>query len=399
MNADRVPVESDTVELISQFDPGNRRDWLSLVKEIVAMANAAGGEIIIGADDDGELVGVEERVVKKLDPADIANHVDEFVKPDHVSVSVEVRDAQGTSKKLVAVKVHRAETPPVVFTKAGQYHDDPRGSQTVFERHSVVRRRGTKAEPATRNDYRDWVESAVEAERERWRGRLAVIANLGPEARIQVVDRPGYEPADEPSALLKYGIRLYGANPNRLLGGDDLLRLFLVRKSLNIGLAEAELLIQSSFRKRATLFFWLGASGFTADQVRDQLLKAVAASDRDKSDAGRSIVNVAALTQTDEDFERFRQMLADSGYKHFNEAAQIADDRAEMLRLISAERETAKHDKTNLTDMSVPALESAAEEVARSMLGSKSSGAKARRLAGIGLELFLRNHRNARREQ
>jgi len=78
--------ETSQLELISSHDPTQRRDRLELVREIVAMANASGGEIDPGVAESGSRPGLSSETLFLLDPANLQDFADDFVKPGHVIV-------------------------------------------------------------------------------------------------------------------------------------------------------------------------------------------------------------------------------------------------------------------------------------------------------------------------
>lgn len=381
--------ETESVELISDFDSKRPADWLSLVKEIVAMANAHGGQIHIGRDEEGASPGLSDSTVRQLDTAGIVNQVDSHVAPDHVEITATRVKADADGFAVVIVDVVRATAPPIVFTKSGQYQDEGGRQHQVFGKHWVVRRRGTKAEVATRNDYRGWIDVARNEAWNQLKQRIVEVTEIPPGAAVKVLLGNDPEPRDEVDLLLRNALRIYRSNPDQLLAKEDLIRLFLARRALDLSDEASELVIQSALRKRPTLFFWLETSGWKPERIERTLRSALSMSDRDKSDAGRSILEVAALTQPSEVFRRIRDDMKSSRYAHFREAADAYPTQftaqaklAEVLR--------RKLEGTELDHLSRAEIIDAAEERAGEMAAGGYTTGRARKLAELGQALAVK---------
>ncbi len=375
--------ESQEIEFKSRFDHTDQLDWLRLIKEIVAMANAEGGTLYLGRREDGTAPGLDSATVAKLDPAIITDKVDSYIAPDHIELEVRQYKADSPDRKVVVVRVAAFPDPPLVFTKSGNAHDSNGKQTTVFHKHSVVRRRGTKAEPATRSDYRHWIKQAEKRAYETLALRIAEVSRLPLDKPIKIVVDEEGELLDEASVLFRNALRAYSFDPNRLLPKEDLIRLFLIRDTLPRGDKEGDLLIQSALRKKPTLFFWIDWAGFSSGRLGQLLREAIAKSDRDKSDAGIAILAVAALTQPAAEFGDLRAALAASKYKHFQEAAMKYHTPAHtMSKLGQVFR--CKFNGRPLARMPKGELVRCAEEVARDIMATGYSQPRARLLSALG---------------
>jgi hypothetical protein len=384
------PSETNQLELKSSYDPAQRRDQLGLVREIVAMANAEGGEVHLGVEESGERPGLDQASVALLDPARVQDLIDSFIEPDHIRLECRTEAADEADRRVVIIRVSPVTQFPLVFTKPGDFEENGE-SQKVFARHAVYRRRGTKAEPARREDFREWIERAVERENEAWKSRVAVLARLPAGASLEVVT--GSEEAlDEPAALLRHQTRLFNRRQDALLSKHDLVMIFMARDQLVLRRDEAALLLHSSFRRRPTLYFWLDLidpSPATIGIILDEVL---AASDRDKSDAARSVVEVSALFLGDEAFIAVIERLAESEYKHFREHASDAPDRGTVLDRLASDRDS-NLDGIPISEWPDTDLAALTDVLARPMLSAATYDGPSRKLARVGVELYLRHRR------
>lgn len=375
--------EDAAFERKSTLDLDQPKDRVRLVKEIAAMANSGGGVIVIGAEDDGTEVGIHEDLAKQLDPARIGDLLDRFLRPDRLEVKLRDR-VLPNGKVVVEVVVPPVADPPLVLCRPGNYEQD--GKQDVlFPAQAVFVRRNTRAEPARREDYRQWRHEAIERARAEIIERLAMVVEAPSDARVRVVS--GEDVKDEPSFLLSRSAEIFESRPERLLSGPDLLYLWRHRDTLRFDPVAAELVIQSALRKRATLFLWLAHLQPSADEVKRYIDRAMQMSDRDKSDAGKAILLVGALYLTDHEYDELVAIMGESRYAHMREAAHQLptknDGEAHLDRLTFESvdgkpvREYTSDELLGLVDI---------------ILSDASSRIASRQLPVIGFEYLRRKH-------
>lgn len=389
---DEVARETRSVELKSRYDPESASDRIGLVKEIVAFANAGGGEIRLGVEErGGGRPGITIANQALLDPATLADFVDSFIAPDHVEISTSYETADIQGQQVVVLTIDPHENPPIVFSKDGQYHDGGK-NVAIFQRHTVVSRRGTKAELATRSDHRAWIESAVRAERDRMLQILRLATSLPSGASIEIVSESG-EVTSEPLVLLDRSVRSWHADPSKLLSRQDLLVLFLARKTLRFDDSSGDLVLHSALRRRPTLWFWIDQIYPESTRLARILSEAVAGNDRDRSDAASSIIDLSALLLDRVQYRDIVAALKSSRYKHFHDAAERGGSRPTVLARLSRLRDRLLNG-IPLRSAKQNDIDEAADELGRALLGVAQSNTAANRLLGpVGFELMLR-HRN-----
>ena len=283
----------------------------------------------IGVTDDGTVVGVAGSVRKALDAARLADLLGPFTEPEHVEVRVEA-DEVDVDRYVVRLIVESFPAPPIVMARDGSCEGRDGKQYAEFRRGDVIVRRGTKAERATRRDYLHWREAAAKAAREALLTEVAFVARLPQGARLQAVIDD--EAVDEPSAMLRRAERSWLADKAKLLTSRELASLLLICEELTPTREGEDLILQSALRRRATLWFWVAGFDPSGERVLQLAKDAVAGRDRDKSDAGRAIVDLAALTLDDPQYHEALQTLAGSTYKHFKDAALDGVDRSAVIR-------------------------------------------------------------------
>lgn len=321
--------EHARVEYKETMDVGAKAHRLRLVKEVVAFANAGGGEVCIGITDDGTVVGVTDSVRKALDAAKVADLLWPFTEPEHIEVRVEA-DEVGADRFVVRLVVDSFPSPPIVLARDGTCERSDGKQYSEFRRGDVIVRRGTKAERATRGDFMQWREATAKMAREMLLAEVAFVARLPEGTKLQAVIED--DAVDEPSAMLRRAERTWSADKAKLLTSRELASLLLISGELSPSREAQDLILHSALRRRASLWFWVARFGPTAERVLQLAKDAVAGRDRDKSDAGRAIVDLAALTLDEPRCREVLQALAGSSYKHFKDAASDGGDRSSVIR-------------------------------------------------------------------
>lgn len=115
----------------------------SLVKTLIAFSNTKGGKIMIGVDDDGNVVGLEDSddVAKRC-----VNAIKDKVRPD-ITLSTEVRIEQIDGKSIVVIEVHEGDKKPYYLREKG------------LRAEGVFIREGTSSSPVTEERFQNIIQS------------------------------------------------------------------------------------------------------------------------------------------------------------------------------------------------------------------------------------------------
>src|SRR5436190_4487147 len=114
------------------FDSHCQRDWLEIIKDIVAMANSGGGVLLLGVEDDGTPVGIESPAL--LDPADITNKIYKYTDCQFHEFRVLLAERDGHPVRVIDIG---AASVPLVFAKPGTYGVDSKIQERVFSAGTV----------------------------------------------------------------------------------------------------------------------------------------------------------------------------------------------------------------------------------------------------------------------
>lgn len=373
------------------FDPENARQKLDLAKNLVAMANSNGGQIVIGRDET-ESLGVSKKAASSLDSAKITDLVENWVAPAHVEIAHALETLK--SGKLIVTLAIEGVDVPLVMAKDGVWKGFDSGKdKPLFFRGDVWIRHSSKTERISYEDLRAWILRVRQAERNQVLDRVSTLVNLPENSAIEVVSPSGLA-IDSPKRLLESVARRRERDPNHLLSADDLLWIFVQRDGLKLLESDLEVLIASSLRRSATLFWWLAEADNNPDLVKQVLLETLVAADRDKSDAANRITEVGAVYTDSSTSQRLVKSLKDSDYKHFRTAGEDWPGKRQAKREFSERVSEAKYQGQVLLELSIEELEGLASGLAEELLREKKS-AISRKLADVNRTIWARKSKHS----
>lgn len=315
--------EDRTNDLKLTIDPKDRRAELELIKDVVALANSGGGTLEIGSSETN-ISGVDETLVRELDSARIMSKVDRYIDPQKISIGHSVTQLQ-TGKYVVRLTVQSRGKYPYVFAKDGQYTKDGR-THNVFRAGDIYVRRGAQNVRASYYDIAEIINEAEERGRQSFVEQLHEVAKTVvrlPEGSMPVVlaTSPTGDMTGAPTAMVDLVLyRRRTGDSSAVLSPQELLTVFVLRDQLDVTPERREVLIRSALRRNATLYFWLlGVKD--PNFVEKILLDSLNDSDRDKSDASKTLLELGALYASDETIKEIIARMRKSDYAHFRQAA------------------------------------------------------------------------------
>lgn len=278
-------VESTRIEYKRDFgDTG--RDWMELLKDVVAFHNSGGGLIVFGISDEGALAGLTSSLMHHLDPANIGNKL----RRKAPSARIETRYFEWSyfSKRYGVLGVTPGDRI-VVFDKDGDYQKLGGRSEKAFAAGVVYARSPGMCAPASQADVDLMVERAVQAELSRRIARIDFVARIPGENPLIAVDpsNPGagfrlvnstqgvpvtiVEEADEAMPLREvldpsapYGgvasevaaaVRLWHSHPDDRASSATLYEWYLRRDEADMSFA-AEYCLLSAVSSHAFPMYW-----------------------------------------------------------------------------------------------------------------------------------------------
>ena len=383
--------ESQHQDLKLTFDTANPKAKVELVKDLVAMANGGGGRIVFGCSETTQ-PGIDEAVVRKLDSAKVSDLVATFIRPATLKIAHEITSL-GNGRCLYTLTVAAPEYPIVMAKKGDWSGMNNRVDRPLFNEGDVWFRENTGVKRITFEYLRSWIDRIRQREREGVLELLNKIINVPDGAEIQIVT-PSDGPIDTPSRIVEYATKRRQNNANHLLNAEDLLALFVNRHLLDINEPGFSLIIASALRRNSTLYWWLAQDIEDKSRlVMEEVNSCLVSKDRDKSDAGKNIIEMVAIFASEEEASTVVKQLRSSGYKHFQEAAGTwVDCKTERERIRSRIVRIEKFAQGNrlLRDFSVTELESLASKLAV-QLTEGASASVSRKLGDVTRLIWSRS--------
>lgn len=191
-------MESAKLDYKEQYEPGHACDRFRLTKHVAAMANSAGGYIVIGVTDDGRAVGVSDTDARAMDEAVIRSQIAGSV---NASITLYVQnDVEWNGLQFVIVTVLPHKSTVVVLDSDGQCHDGDRHLH-VFRRGDVLVRHGSASERWTQDDADYLTERIALRRKDRWLREFTedfgrVIQLLGGQVALETIGPEAYELSD-----------------------------------------------------------------------------------------------------------------------------------------------------------------------------------------------------------
>ncbi len=348
------------------FDPDSPKAWAGLIKDLVAMANSGGGKITFGRDET-RVDGITEEVAKALDSARLADKLAKFTAPAQINIRHK-QEKLDNGRYILTITVDPSEYP-IVMAVEGNW---PNMKKAAFRKGDIWIRHSSKTERVTYEDLREWIERAKQRERERILSHLTMVINAPEGAKVEVITPSGY-PIDSPEHLLENAVSRRKRNLSHLLTREELLWVFITRSTLHLTEEMLKILVGSALRRPSTLYWWLLQAEEKPDIILEEALKVFDSSDRDKSDAAKSVVEVVALYADEQTIDAVIERLVKSRYKHLRDAAEEWEGREAQKRKLAQRIKRARYGGQMLYPLFIPELEDLATELAKAQLEQKAA--------------------------
>lgn len=189
--------ESKRLDFKRSFDPDSAADWCEVLKDIVALANSGGGNILIGVNNDGTpSADASIGKVLALDPATVTDKVASYTGTQFDGVAI----VEATKEdQAVAVLSVSAAQSPLVFTRPGTYALPDGKQKTAFSQGTLYVRHSAKSEPANSEDVGKIIERRLQEARKEWMAGVRKVV-AAPSGSTVTVLPPGVRQSNSPDA-------------------------------------------------------------------------------------------------------------------------------------------------------------------------------------------------------
>jgi len=239
---------------------------LGLVADIVAMANTAGGRIVVGTK--GSVLS--ESHVKLFDSARLDDKVNAYSEPNIGGIRSSLINGD-----FLLIEVAKSASPPHVFKREGNYNDPEKGQLYIFRSRDILVRHSSKTERANRSD----LDRMFTERQQALFKKVKMVFEAPSDARIHVVEGPGVpmrmDPTD-PDARPVYDVltpspfrdlpqELIGAvkswkTSRQLLNEAQIMKAYMEREHVQ-DVEVVELLLRSCWERYIPGFWWAARLG------------------------------------------------------------------------------------------------------------------------------------------
>ncbi len=186
--------ESAKLDYKASLDLAESRDKVECCKDIVAMANTAGGYLVVGVTNKFETVGIAENVLASLDEAKLRQQLRSYTA---VPIDVFVNRAiELEGNKFGIITVLPTRHPLIVFEANGEYGKNP-DHKIVFRRGEVFVRHGSSSSVWTQADVTYLYRRALDRDRAAF--TREALANSSAESGDGLVDKTEQLLRDDPT--------------------------------------------------------------------------------------------------------------------------------------------------------------------------------------------------------
>jgi len=260
--------EGETFETKSSLDPTNPKDMLGVVADIVAMANTAGGRILIGTKGSA----FPEGHVELFDSARLDDRVNAYAEPNVGGIRSSLIDSD-----FLMVEVAKSANPPHIFKREGNYADAGKGQLSLFRSRDIFVRHSSKTERANRSD----LDRMFTERQQTLFEKVKMVFEAPVDARIQVVEGSGVPVRIDPTApdarpvydvLTSSPFRdlhqeLIGAvkswkTSRQLLNETQIMKAYVARQRIQ-DIEIVELVLRSCWERYIPGFWWAARLGVT----------------------------------------------------------------------------------------------------------------------------------------
>jgi hypothetical protein len=189
--------ESKHIDFKERIDLDQPRDWVEIIKDIVAMANSGGGCILFGVTNNGDPSGWNVDSILNVDPAKITDKLSKYTG-DQIS-DFEVKPIIRNRVKVAAIFISSSEYP-IVFIHPGSYQASSGKQDMAFAQGTIYFRHGAKSEPGNSRDMIDYIDRKVGELRKSWMGNIRKVVEAPKGYQIKVLP-PNIIESDDPTAI------------------------------------------------------------------------------------------------------------------------------------------------------------------------------------------------------
>src|SRR2546426_1921910 len=148
------------------------------------MANSGGGVVVLNGD-------VEEEQLHE----ELARHAEPEFE------AFELHDIRRAGRPATAISVESTTNTPLVFARQGRYRGADGTEHVAFVRGGLYFRHGSRSEPATGGDVRDFIKRQLDATRAQWLANIRQVMHAPDGAEVAVIETAERDDEGRPTLI------------------------------------------------------------------------------------------------------------------------------------------------------------------------------------------------------
>jgi hypothetical protein len=156
------------------------------VRDVAAIANSGGGVVVVRS-----AIPLEEELVHE--------QLARYVAPDFESF--ELYDITRHGDAETAIVVESVTGTPLVFSAQGRYRDADGREHVVFAEGGLYFRHGSKSEPPSGDDVREFIRRQLDATREQWLANIRQVMHAPDRAEVAIIETAERDEEGRPTLI------------------------------------------------------------------------------------------------------------------------------------------------------------------------------------------------------
>jgi hypothetical protein len=189
--------ESKYIDFKERINLDELRDWVEIIKDIIAMANSGGGCLLFGVTNDGIPSGWNVDSILNLDPAKITDKLNKYTGDQFSDFEIKPLNMQGV--KVAAIFISPSDYP-IIFIRPGSYEAINGKQESAFAQGTIYFRHGAKSEPGNSRDMTDYIDRKVRELRKTWMGNIRKVVQAPKGYQVNILP-PNVIESNDPKAI------------------------------------------------------------------------------------------------------------------------------------------------------------------------------------------------------
>lgn len=189
--------EDDRVDYKRSLDIDSDKEWLSLTKDISALANTRGGYLVFGVNDqDKEIVGLTKKIEGVLrDANNLQSKINSYLDPEVSTIRSKAFRMDG--RMIVVLYVPQSFNVTHIIKKDGVIYKQSKNPKTILNKGTFYVRRSASNHLGDSRDFDDIVERRIDQFRDALIDKVARVVRTPADSNLFILSKDPEDVAGE----------------------------------------------------------------------------------------------------------------------------------------------------------------------------------------------------------